>query len=73
MQSIEDDSPSLLKQLQTRPRAEDYFRSSFSSRNLTETGGEAGSGPICLGAEIRSAVSARGTGRTTREDILRVT
>jgi hypothetical protein len=73
MQSIEVDRSSLLKQLHTRPRAEDYVSSFFSSLNLTETEAEAGSGPICLGAEIRSAVSARGTGRTTREDILRVT
>lgn len=73
MQSIEDDSPSLMMQLHTRPRAEDYVRSFFSSRNLTETDAEVGSGPTCLGAEIQSAVSAQGTGLTTRENILSVT
>jgi hypothetical protein len=73
MQSIEVDRSSLLKQLHTRPLAEDYVRSFFSSRNLIETDAEVSGGPICIGAEIRSAVSAWGTGRTIREDILRVT
>lgn len=73
MQSNEDDSPSLLMQLHTRPRAEDHIRNFVLPRELSQRASGFGSVPSSLDPEIRSIVSAFGSGLNTREDRLKET